>query len=72
MGIHSYASHGDGNGVRGELAKGVPIDARDEQDYTPLAYAVSSAKPNGEALRVLIASEADVNAAVDHSEKCPL
>jgi ankyrin repeat protein len=60
--IHSYASHGDCNGVRGELSKGVPVDVRDEQDYTPLAYAVSGAKPDEDMLQLLIASGADVNA----------
>ncbi|MHB8954462.1 MAG: ankyrin repeat domain-containing protein [Pirellulaceae bacterium] len=72
MEIHAYALHGDCNGVQGELTKGVPVDARDEQDYTPLAYAVSSLEANEEVLRLLIDSGADVNAAVDHSKKVPL
>ncbi len=72
MEIHSYASHGDRNGVRGELSKGVPVDVRDEQDYTPLAYAVSGAEPDEDMLQLLIASGADVNATVDHANSSPL
>lgn len=72
MDIHSYASHGDCSGVRGEPAKGVPVDAKNEQDYTPLACALKSDKPDEEVLTVLISSGADVNAAVDHSEKSPI
>ena len=70
MEIHSYASRGDCNGVRGELTKGVPVDARDEQGYTPLACAVRGDYTDEEMLQLLIASGADVNATVDHSKKC--
>ena len=42
MTIHKYAAEGDLDRVRNELRKGVPVDARDEQDYTPLAHAASN------------------------------
>ncbi len=32
MQIHSYASDGDVEGVRHELHRGVPVEARDERD----------------------------------------
>ncbi len=72
MKIHSYAAEGDCNGVRDELRKGFPIDARDEQDYTPLAHAVSSTNADEKMVRLLIESGADVNAAVDSSKKFPI
>lgn len=72
MHIHSFASQGDCNGVRGELEKGVPVDARDEKDFTPLAYAALSSAANEEIIRLLVDSGADVNAVVDNSKKCPL
>lgn len=70
--IHSYASKGDCSGVRNELSRGVPVDARDVQDYTPLAYALSSPNAGEEILQLLIASGADVNASVDNSMSFPL
>lgn len=72
MKIHAYASDGDCNGVQSELSKGIPIDVRDEQDYTPLAHAVSSINADEEVLRLLIESGADVNAAIDASKKFPV
>ncbi|MCA9108751.1 MAG: ankyrin repeat domain-containing protein [Planctomycetaceae bacterium] len=72
MHIHSFASQGDCDGVRGELAKGVSVDTRDELNFTPLAYAAGSPDANEEMIRLLIDAGADVNAIVDHSRKCPL
>src|SRR3984885_7584193 len=69
--IHECASIGDCNGVRKELGNGVSVDARDEQDYTPLAYAANSSAGT-ETMRVLIDAGADVNAAVDHSKSFPV
>lgn len=71
MHIHSFASQGDCNGVRGELAKGVPVDARDEQDHTPLAYAARSSDADEEMVMLLIDSGAEVNAVVDNSKNTP-
>ena len=72
MKIHTYASQGDCNGVRKELGEGVPVDARDERDYTPLAYAASRTDTNDDMLRLLIESGADVNAGVDGSKNFPI
>jgi ankyrin repeat protein len=69
--IHECASIGDCNAVRKELANGASVDARDEQDHTPLAHAAKSSA-NVEVLRLLIEAGADVNAAVDHSKSFPL
>ena len=71
MSIHDYATHGDCDRLRGELQKGVPVDARDEQDRTPLACAACSPEADEEMLRLLIASGADVNAEVEESKHTP-
>jgi ankyrin repeat protein len=72
MDIHSYASLGDLAGVRNQLANGVPVDSRDEQDFTPLAYAASKPADDESMLSLLIESGADVNAAVDESKSYPI
>jgi len=72
MDIHSFASRGDAAGVSKELAKGVPVDARDDQDYTPLAYAAKSPSADESMLRLLIESGADVNAGIDESKSFPI
>ncbi len=71
MHIHSFASQGDCSGVRGELEKGVPVDARDEQDFTPLAYAAGSSDADEAMVTLLIDSGAEVDAAVDKSRTNP-
>lgn len=70
--IHDFARNGDANGVRSQLANGVAVDARDENDYTPLAYAVSSLPVSIELLSLLLDAGADVNARVEKSKTFPL
>lgn len=72
MKIHAYASQGDRTGVRNELGKGVPVDARDEQNSAPLAHAASKPAADEFMLSLLIESGADVNAAVDESKSYPI
>lgn len=72
MKIHTLATQGDLDEIRNELRNGVPVDARDEKDYTPLAYAASSPNADEEMLRLLLSSGADINAAVDNGMKVPI
>ena len=72
MQIHTYAKECDPIGLQGELAKGVFVDFRDEYDFTPLAYVVSSPDPGETALQLLIDAGADVNAAVDSGKNYPI
>lgn len=72
MDIHDYASRNDISGVRRELAKGTPVDIRDEKDYTPLAYAARSADTDKSILELLIEAGADLNAPVDESKRYPV
>ena len=72
MQIHTYAKKCDPIGLQGELAKGVFVDFRDEYDFTPLAYVVSSPDPGETALQLLIDAGADVNAAVDSGKNYPI
>jgi ankyrin repeat protein len=66
--IHEYASKGDIDGVRKELRRGAKVDVRNEQDFTPLACAISSPAVNEQMLQLLIEAGANVNAAVDDSK----
>ena len=70
--IHSLAAQGDCRGVRGELESGVPVDVRDDQDFTPLARAARSVDAGEEMLRLLIEAGADVNAPVKDAKTCAL
>lgn len=70
--VHSFASQGNAPGVRKELAKGVPVDIRDERNYTPLACAASSANADAAMLRLLVDAGANVSALVAESESFPL
>ena len=72
MDIHDYTKFGDIEAVRRELANGTPVDARDDRDFTPLAYSASSSDSDGAMLKLLIDSGADVNAVVDGSKEYPL
>ena len=71
MKIHEYATRGDCDVIRHELNSGVHVDSRDEQDFTPLAYAASSPSASEEMLRLLIESGAEVDAAVENSKRRP-
>ncbi len=70
--IHEYAANGDIAAVRAELAKGVSVDARNEQDFTPLACAVMNPSVTVEMIALLIENGADVNAAVESGKSFPL
>jgi ankyrin repeat protein len=70
--IHKYAIAGNSEGVTGELRSGIPVDARDDEDYTPLARAAGSRNANESLLQILIDFGANVNCFVDHSKKFPL
>ncbi|MDB5347068.1 MAG: ankyrin repeat protein [Schlesneria sp.] len=72
MQIHDYAAQGDLTGVRRELQSGIHVDARDEQDYTPLACAATSPQAGVEMLQLLITSGAEVNLAVNEQRHFPL
>ena len=69
MKIHTYAADGNYSRVRNELEKGIPVDVKDEQEFTPLAHAVSSPKADKKLLRLLLDAGADANAVIDHSKK---
>ncbi|APZ93347.1 ankyrin repeat domain-containing protein [Fuerstiella marisgermanici] len=71
MDIHLFTSNGDIEAVQEELQKSVPVDSRDERDFTPLAYAASSPDADESLLRLLLDSGADVNAPVDQGKKSP-
>ena len=72
MNIHKFAGLGDVQAVRNELANGIPIDARDDRDFTPLAHAAKQSAAEPSMLSLLINSGADVNAAVDGSKDYPI
>jgi ankyrin repeat protein len=72
MVIHDYAAHGDCDEVRKELRKGVPVNSRDERDYTPLACAVSSPQAGVALLQLLIEAGAAVNCSIDEGKHFPL
>ena len=59
MRIHDCAARGNIDGVQAELRKGVPVDARDEKDFTPLARAAESLDADEHMLRLLIEAGAD-------------
>ena len=65
MRIHDCAAQGDCDGVRAELRKGMPVDARDEGDFTPLARAAESCQADDIMLRLLIEAGANVNALIE-------
>ena len=71
--IHDLARRADIKGVAAELAKGIPVDSRDETDsYTPLMCALSSPKASAEIVRFLIGQGANANVATGESRETPL
>lgn len=72
MNLHTLASKGDVEAVRHQLARGVPVDLRDENDFTALACASSSPDANSVMLSVLIDAGSDVNASVDSGNTHPV
>lgn len=73
MQIHYAARRGDRNAVLRQIAKGIPIDARDGEDgVTPLVWAAGSPQADADFLRFLLELGADVNAAGDERERTPL
>lgn len=69
MNIHDYASHGDCDGVRRELANGVSVDARDDKDFTRLACAAKSPNADESMLKLLIDAGTDLNVAIGPSHQ---
>lgn len=72
MKIHELASSGNCEGVRRELANGVPVDARDDEGFTPLACAAKSPDADESMLTLLIDAGADVNVAMGVSGHTPV
>lgn len=70
--IHDYAANGDAEAVRAELSKGIRVDTRNEQDFTPLACAVMNPSVTVEMISLLIENGANVNAAVEERKSFPL
>lgn len=71
MTIHTYASQGDLDGVREELAKGVSIEARDERGYTPLVnivYCLHDSELLVPVAEFLVRSGAEIDCVTDYGE----
>jgi ankyrin repeat protein len=66
------AARGDLECVARQLKRGVPPDARDGEDRTPLIIAAGDARAGTEMLHLLIESGADPNAVASMLEKTPL
>lgn len=62
--LHQMARLGDTAAVRVLLDSGTAVDARDEQQYTPLMYAAGSARAGIDMLQLLVQAGADINATV--------
>lgn len=62
MSIHLAARKGDLLGLVSELDAGAFVDARDDEERTPLMLAVTSDQATGETVRFLLKRGADVNA----------
>jgi ankyrin repeat protein len=72
--IHDYAEDGNIAGVAGELGRSVDIEVRDKRsdrlsDYTPLMYAVTSAKAGPDMVRFLLKRGANPNAVHNWSDR---
>jgi ankyrin repeat protein len=72
MTIHDYAADGDADGVRTKLEEGVLVDARNNQDFTPLACAVMKSAANIEVIDLLLANGADLHATVEEGKSFPV
>lgn len=60
--LHQMASVGDTPAVQALLDSGIAVDARDDQEYTPLMRAAGSRRAGLDMLRLLVEAGADVNA----------
>jgi len=60
--LHQMVTLGDTAAVRILLDSGTPVDARDEQQYTPLMRAAGSPRAGVDILQLLVQAGADVNA----------
>jgi ankyrin repeat protein len=67
--IHDLAARGDVEGVRAELRRGVPVDLRDEADYTPLARAAESPAADLEMLQLLVDAGAQIDLFVGKEDR---
>lgn len=73
MRIHSCAKQGNIEGVKRELASGVPIDAIDrDEGYTPLMYAVTSPDAGVDMVQLLIREGANIAAEGGILSKTPV
>ncbi|MEM6689721.1 MAG: ankyrin repeat domain-containing protein [Planctomycetota bacterium] len=70
--IHELAKTQDVESVCKLIENGISIDARDENDLTPLAHASKSRVADVSMVRFLVESGADVNALVDGERMQPL
>ena len=68
--IHEAAETGNIDVVKQHLAAGTDVNAKDEDGYTPLHFAV--ANDDKELAELLIAAGADMNAKTDMFEETPL
>ncbi|WP_225895438.1 ankyrin repeat domain-containing protein [Dendronalium phyllosphericum] len=62
MQIHIYAQQGDIAGVMREIANGVDIDCLEDDQQTPLMFALSSPNAGSDMIRFLLEHGANVNA----------
>lgn len=70
--LHWAARRGDTAEVLRQLARGVPVDARDDDGRTPLMEAAEGRLAGVKMLKVLLEEGADVNICTERDRKTPL
>lgn len=70
--LHWAARRGDTAEVLRQLARGVPVDARDDDGRTPLMEAAEGRLAGVTTLKVLLEEGADVNAVSENLQETPL